>query len=67
MLTRKTDTNIYFNSVTYRALTVGLFMEIGIIFTAMFIVYIGYKVIYKKKVMYPKTMNYLFLRREAVL
>lgn len=67
MLTRKTDTNIYFNSVIYRALTVGLFMEIGIIFTAMFIVYIGYKVIYKKKVMYPKTMNYLFLRREAVL
>ncbi len=49
MLTRKTDTNIYFNSVIYRALTVGLFMEIGIIFTAMFIVYIGYKVIYKKK------------------
>lgn len=42
-------------------------MEIGIIFIAMFIVYIGYKVIYKKKVMYPKTINYLFLRREAVL
>jgi hypothetical protein len=63
MLTRKTHTNIYFNTVIYRdgncgsvfyngqicveGIICGLFIEIGITFIALFIAYVVYEAIYK--------------------
>jgi len=61
MVTRKTDINIYFNTVIYRGVNCGSifslcvegiicgsFIEIGTTFIALFIVYVAYETIYKK-------------------